>query len=80
MIAGTSAGGINGIFLAKVLAHNLSLGELRDVWLEKADIKRDGGAPHRSRTGSPGHPQPGRGEEYWSKSSSENDGGLPVLG
>ncbi len=38
VIAGTSAGGINGIYLAKALAHNRSQDELRDVWLDRGDI------------------------------------------
>jgi patatin-related protein len=37
-IAGTSAGGINGVFLAKALAHDLPLDSLRDLWFEKGDI------------------------------------------
>ena len=37
-IAGTSAGGINGVFLAKALAHDLPLTSLRDLWFEKGDI------------------------------------------
>jgi patatin-related protein len=38
VIAGTSAGGINGIYLAKALAMNLSLDELRALWFERADM------------------------------------------
>lgn len=38
VIAGTSAGGVNGIYLAKALAHNRSQDGLRDVWLERGDI------------------------------------------
>ena len=37
-VAGTSAGGINGITLAKALAHDLDQVPLRDLWLEKGDI------------------------------------------
>ncbi|HEX2254214.1 MAG TPA: patatin-like protein [Thermoanaerobaculia bacterium] len=37
-IAGTSAGGINGIFLAKALAHDQSQAGLRDLWMERGDI------------------------------------------
>lgn len=37
-IAGTSAGGINGVILAKALAHDLPQDSLRDLWLEKGDI------------------------------------------
>jgi patatin-related protein len=40
VIAGTSAGGINGIYLAKALAHNRSQDALRDLWLERGDIKQ----------------------------------------
>jgi len=40
VIAGTSAGGINGIYLAKAIAHNLSQDELRDLWLERVDMSQ----------------------------------------
>ncbi len=39
IITGTSAGGINGIFLAKALSGNHSLDALRDLWLDKGDIQ-----------------------------------------
>jgi patatin-related protein len=38
VIAGTSAGGINGIYLAKALVGNLSLGALRSLWFSRADM------------------------------------------
>ena len=38
VIAGTSAGGINGICLAKGLAHDLSLDGFRDLWFTRGDI------------------------------------------
>lgn len=38
VVAGASAGGINGIFLARALAHDLPLKALREMWLEKADV------------------------------------------
>src|SRR5215218_2576817 len=38
VISGTSAGGINGVFLAKAIAHNLSQQSLRDLWFDEADI------------------------------------------
>jgi patatin-related protein len=38
VIAGTSAGGINGIFLARALAHDLPMHSLRDMWLVSADV------------------------------------------
>jgi patatin-related protein len=37
-IAGSSAGGINGIFLAKALVHNLNQDALRDLWFEHGDL------------------------------------------
>jgi patatin-related protein len=39
-IAGTSAGGINGIFLGKALAHDLNQDSLRDLWFEHGDLER----------------------------------------
>lgn len=38
VIAGTSAGGINGVYLAKALARNLSQDNLRDLWLDRGDL------------------------------------------
>jgi patatin-related protein len=38
VVAGTSAGGINGIYLAKALAHNRSQDALRDLWFERGDM------------------------------------------
>jgi patatin-related protein len=38
IIAGASAGGINGIFLAQALVTGQSLDPLTDLWLEKADV------------------------------------------
>ena len=38
IIAGASAGGINGIMLARALSHDLPIGRLRDQWLENADV------------------------------------------
>jgi patatin-related protein len=40
VIAGASAGGINGILLARGLAHDLPVGPLRDLWLDEADVTR----------------------------------------
>lgn len=40
IISGTSAGGINGIFLAKALACNLAIGALRDLWVSEGDIAK----------------------------------------
>lgn len=38
VIAGASAGGINGIILGRALAHDLQMDALRDVWFEHADV------------------------------------------
>jgi patatin-related protein len=38
VISGTSAGGINGVFLAKAIAHDLAQQSLRDLWFKEADI------------------------------------------
>jgi patatin-related protein len=38
VIAGTSAGGINGIFLGKALARNRSQDSLRDIWFNRGDM------------------------------------------
>jgi hypothetical protein len=38
VIAGTSAGGINGILLAKALAAGADVGEVKNLWIEGGDI------------------------------------------
>ncbi len=38
VIAGASAGGINGVALATALAHDLSLAPVTDMWLTEADM------------------------------------------
>lgn len=38
IIAGTSAGGINGIYLAKALANGQAIDGLQKLWVEKGDI------------------------------------------
>jgi len=38
IVAGASAGGINGIFLAQAVATGHSLDPLTDMWLDKADV------------------------------------------
>lgn len=38
VVAGTSAGGINGVYLAKALAHDLSQDALRDLWIGRGAI------------------------------------------
>ncbi|WPB55533.1 patatin-like protein [Xylophilus sp. GOD-11R] len=38
VVAGTSAGGINGIFLAKALANGQRFDALQDLWIQEGDI------------------------------------------
>jgi patatin-related protein len=38
IIAGASAGGINGTMLARAISHDLPMTALRDLWLENADV------------------------------------------
>jgi patatin-related protein len=38
IVAGASAGGINGVMLARALAHDLPMDGLRDLWLRDADV------------------------------------------
>lgn len=46
IISGTSAGGINGIILAKAIATNKPIIDLRELWFREADIVRlAGGRP-----------------------------------
>jgi patatin-related protein len=40
IIAGASAGGINGIYLAQAIARNSPLDPLRTLWLENADVEK----------------------------------------
>jgi patatin-related protein len=38
IIAGASAGGINGTMLARAISHDLPMGKLRELWLANADV------------------------------------------
>src|SRR6266540_7570593 len=38
IIAGASAGGINGTMLARALSHDLPMSALRNLWLDNADV------------------------------------------
>jgi len=49
IVAGASAGGINGVMLARALSHNLSFGALRDQWLADADVTNLLAAERRAR-------------------------------
>src|SRR3954469_12842617 len=38
IVAGASAGGINGAMLARAISHDLPMHALRDLWLNNADV------------------------------------------
>jgi patatin-related protein len=40
VISGTSAGGINGVFLAKALANNSNIDALQDLWFDEGGIEQ----------------------------------------
>jgi patatin-related protein len=40
VITGSSAGGINGVFLAKALANNQEISQLKQLWLDEGDFKK----------------------------------------
>jgi patatin-related protein len=40
IISGSSAGGINGVFLAKALANNQDIKQLQELWVEEGDISK----------------------------------------
>jgi len=40
IVSGTSAGGINGVFLAKALANDRSMEDLKALWVQEGDIAR----------------------------------------
>jgi patatin-related protein len=40
ILSGSSAGGINGLYLAKALANDQSIDELKKLWIEEGDIGR----------------------------------------
>jgi len=47
LLAGTSAGGINSVYLAKAIVNNQNLNELKQMWMDEADIDtllNDGGS------------------------------------
>jgi len=49
VIAGTSAGGINGVVLGKALARDAAQDSLRELWLDEADIEKLLAPPLRRR-------------------------------
>lgn len=55
LLAGTSAGGINSIYLAKALVNNQSLDQLQQMWMEDAELN----SLLNDRGSSPGTYDPG---------------------
>jgi patatin-related protein len=49
VISGASAGGINGVMLARALAHDLPVAHLRDMWLDSGDVAELLAASRRAR-------------------------------
>jgi patatin-related protein len=68
IIAGASAGGINGAMLARALCHNLPINALRDMWLNNADVTVLL-APCSPSSGSPPNTAWWRATKRWSKNS-----------
>lgn len=58
VIAGASAGGINGAMLARALAHDLRTDKLRDLWLEGADVTQILAPEARARSRSKWYMRP----------------------
>lgn len=52
VIAGASAGGINGVMLARAIAHDLPQDRLRTLWLDRADVTDLLAADRRARAWS----------------------------
>lgn len=52
VIAGASAGGINGVMLARAIAHDLPMGAMRDMWLEAGDVTELLSAERRAKAWS----------------------------
>src|SRR5688500_13472276 len=40
ILSGTSAGGINAVYLAKALANGQEITQLKDLWIEEGDIEK----------------------------------------
>jgi len=57
VLSGTSAGGLNAIFLAKALVHEANLEELRRIWVDEGDFAKLINDP-RSLEGLPPPPLP----------------------
>lgn len=58
ILSGTSAGGINGIFLSKALANGQSMDKLEDLWVKEGDLNsllNDSGSTKGVNLPSPSH-------------------------
>jgi patatin-related protein len=58
IIAGASAGGINGTMMARALAHDLRTVNLRDLWLDGADVTQILAPEARAKTRSKWYMRP----------------------
>ena len=72
VIAGASAGGINGVMLARALAHDLPVAHLRDMWLESGDVTELLAESRRARRWS----KPFMSPFVWALGWSDYSGGV----
>jgi patatin-related protein len=72
VIAGASAGGINGTMLARALSHDLPLGPQRNLWLDNADVSVLLSSTARAGRGANGfssHSSGARRTECWASAT-----------
>src|SRR5262249_12953142 len=77
IIAGASAGGINGTMLARAISHDLPIGKLRNLWLENADVSVILAAQARARARRKWILKPflwGAGQSGWLALSGHREG------
>ncbi len=72
VIAGASAGGINGVMLARALAHDLKVAHLREMWLESGDVTELLAKSRRARAWS----KPFMSPFVWALGWSDYAGGI----
>lgn len=72
VIAGSSAGGINGIVLARALAHDLPIEPLTDMWIADADIARVLAAEAKAEVWNKWYVRPFIGPFIWGLAHRKN--------
>jgi len=72
VIAGASAGGINGVMLARAVAHDLPVAHLREMWLESGDVSELLAESRRARRWS----KPFMSPFVWALGWSDYSGGI----